>query len=775
MKRRKNAPPRLLRLPRTTQQTIPVEEVFEDGMMRCGPVYSCAFTLEDTDYAATSDDYQEDVLRRYEELIKSLGSDVDLKVVLMNRLVDEEKLHEAVHVPLKGDAYDGLRRELNDLNWARALRGENRVRRDRCLVLSGRPDNPEQAAAWFSRLGDSLTRSATALGTAVRRQDAAERLSLLGSFFRPGVPYAPPEKLSLLAKRAGRRQFADRIAPDGMTFDPAGAFFRIDDRYGRALMIRDFPVHLDDSLLAGMMDLPREMLLAADYRVMTKEQALRIVHGHKDKIEADIRKRTVSSGREGNWNAAIPRHLEEERATCEYMFDLINQCDQRLVFAQVVLVHMADSLAQLDLDTQSIQAAGRRAGADIGVLRHRQEQGLNTALPYGLEQVRQRRIISSENAAFLVPFRTREVFESGGIVYGINEISRNLVMMNRRRYKNGNAFIVGDAGGGKSVLAKTEMHAVFLSTDDDMIILDPDGEYARITEWLGGQVVNISAESRDHINMLDVSGDYGHGDDLVTLKCSLLSGAVDLMMRGQMSGPQRSVLDRCVNSVLARYLTGTAPVPTLVTLHDELLAQSEQSAREVALAMELYVRGSQNVFAQPTNVNTHNRLVCFDIRRLSPQLRDLGMMVVLDEIDRRVAQNRRAGRHTWIWCDEIWTLLAYPQTCEYLWGFWKRCRKYGGLPTGITQSLTAIAASEKGLEMLSNSELVFMMGMSADDRAAAAELFGLSADQQGFLKRAEPGHGLMRAGRTIIPLDACLDTDSDLYRVVSTKLEEVTA
>ncbi|MBD5559958.1 MAG: hypothetical protein HDQ87_06320 [Clostridia bacterium] len=681
MAKQTHAAPVVYRNPKTTQKSIPIEEVYADGMMKHGRVYSCAYAIDDTNYTATSEENQADILLKYEEIIKSVASDVEMKVVVINRLEDEDKLHQAIDLKMQGDSKDPLREELNEINWERAIKGDNHIHRDRILVLSGVHDSKDHAAIWFSRMQDNLFRDFNALGTKAKRQNADDRLETLSRFLRPGALWERQDvdemKLSAKEKKKlkkqnpanNKRMWADKIAPDGIEFHPGGSYFRIDDRYGRALMIRDFPTNMDDTLISDIMNMPREMIVTADYVAMAKDQALKIINRHKDKVEGDIRKRTVNSGKEGNWNAAIPRHLEEERETCDYMFDIINKEDQRLVLAQVVIIHMADSLEQLDLDTNTIQSTGKGKGADIGILRFRQEYGLNTALPYGLELVGQRRIISSENASFIVPFRTKEIFEPGGIVYGCNEISRNLIMMDRMRYKNGNGFIVGDAGGGKSVLAKSEMYSVYLATNDDMIILDPDGEYSRVVEWLNGQVIHISAESKQHINLMDISRDFDAGDDAVTLKCGVVSGAADLMMRGMMNGAQRSVLDRCVYAVLSRHQqTPGSPAPTLRTLYEELMQQPEAAAHEVALAMEIYTTGSLNTFAQPTNVNIDNRIVCFDIKDLSPQMRDLGMMVVLDEIDRRVARNRNAGIHTWVWCDEIWTLLNYPQTQEYLWG-----------------------------------------------------------------------------------------------------------
>ena len=702
---------------------------------------------------------------RYEELIKSMATDVDMKVVLENR---ETKSAAGTIPEGPPDGLEGIRRVLSDIVAERRASGDAALSRVRTVVLTRRFARERDAQQFFARAGDTLEIGARQMDAAAERMTAEERVRALRHFFRPHMDgRSLPETASWRRIHAWA---ADAICPDSLVIEPS--HIELDGRYARALYVRDFPARMDDTLIADIMELPREMLVTADYCAKSKEEAMRILNRHKDRVEADIRKRTVTSGREGNWNASIPRHLEEEREALDRFFTCISTQDQRIVMTQITIVHMAESLDELNQDTDAIRAAGTAKGADIGVLRYRQEQGMLTALPIGADHVRQRRMLSSENTSFFIPFRTKEILEPGGIVYGVNEISNNLVAANRMEHKNGNGFIVGDAGGGKSLLAKYELMCAAVQTSDDLIVLDPDGEYGRIVRWLGGEVVRVAADSRDAINMMDMPDELDAGDDPIALKCGFVSGAADIMMRGAMTAAGRSVTDRCVRAVLLRsYESGGRP--TLADVYAELLAQREPAAAEVALAMEIYATGSLNVFSRQTSADIQGRLVCFDIRDLGAHMRDLGMMVVLDAIDRRVAANRRRGRHTWIWCDEIWSLLKYPQTEEYMWGFWKRCRKYGGLPTGITQSLSALCASVRGREMIANSEFVFMFGASAEDRETAAELFSLSEDQRAYLAGAAPGHGLLRAGTTVIPLDATVPMESEFYRVATTRLLEV--
>lgn len=590
------------------QDILPISELHEDGLMRCGADWSVCYELGDTNYEATSEVNQAQIMLRYEELIKSMACDVDMKVVMENRALGDRAVRDAVTVPVCGDSLDVMRRELTAIGWQRAHKGAQAMRRMRCVTLTRSFARRRDTEGFFARAGDTLTAGVKAIGAAARRLTGKERLWQLRHFFRPQMDEWSIADFASVAAHCGR--VTDAVFPDSLVLHPG--YVEMDGRFARTLILRDYPGRMDDTLLADMMDMPRELLCAVDYSAKGKEEALRILNRHKDKVEADIRKRTVTSGREGNWNASIPRHLEEEREALAQFFECISQQDQRIVMAQVLLTHIADSLSELNQDTAAIRAAAAAKGADMAVLMHRQEQGLATVLPAGPDMVGQRRMISSENASFFIPFRTKEIFEPGGIVYGVNEISQNLVMTNRMHYKNGNGFIVGDAGGGKSVLAKYEMMSVMLTTNDDLIVLDPDGEYGRIVRWLGGEVVRLAADSPDTINLMDLPDALVPGDDPVTLKCALISGAADLMMRGAMNGAERSVVDRCVRSVLMHHAALGGRPPVLADVYECLRAQPEPAARDVALAMEIYAKGSLSVFSRPTSVNVSGRLICFD-------------------------------------------------------------------------------------------------------------------------------------------------------------------
>lgn len=576
-------------------------------MIRSGSKWSVCYELGDVNYEATSEENQAQIMLKYEELIKAMATDVDMKVVMENRAQGTNRRTLKAPDTAHEDGLDALREQLQSITESRASSGVQCVNRLRYITLTRQFANKRDAAQFFARAGDTLAMGAKQMSASVRRLSGPDRIAVLRHFFRPHMDGAAVPDFDKARLTAGKVR--DTLCPDSIAIDPG--HFEVDGRYARALYLRDYPARMDDTLMADIMDMPKEMLVSADYCAMSKEDALRILNRQKDKVEADIRKRTVTSGREGNWNASVPRHLEDEREALDQFFTCINAQDQRIVMAQVTIVHFGETLEELNQDTDAIRAAAAAKGADIGVLRYRQEQGMLTAIPVGPDHLEHRRMLSSENASFFIPFRTREINEPGGIVYGINEISGNPVVVSRMEHKNGNGFIVGDAGGGKSLLAKYELMSAMLTTGDDLIVLDPDGEYGRIVCWLGGEVVRIAADSPDCINMMDLPDNLGPGDDPVTLKCGFISGAADLMMRGAMTAAGRSVTDRCVRAVLMRaYSSGQSP--TLADVHEELTQQREPAAQEVALAMEIYAKGSLNIFSRQTNVDISSRLICFD-------------------------------------------------------------------------------------------------------------------------------------------------------------------
>ena len=460
------------------------------------------------------------------------------------------------------------------------------------------------------------------------------------------------------------------------------------------------------------------------------------------------------------------------------MLDDLTTRDQRMMFAVVTLVHLADSKKELGSDTETLQSIARKHLCQLAPLNWQQADGLVTALPLGLRRIDALRTLTTEALSVLMPFKAQEVWDRGGVYYGQNAISKNLIVADRKQLLNGNAFVLGISGSGKSFSAEQEMVALALSTKDDIIIIDPEAEYRPLVEGLGGQVINISATSPNHINAMDMEKGYGDGENPVVLKSEfLLSLCEQLIGDGKLSAKEKSIIDRCTAQVYRDYIRGgyQGQVPTLQDFHEELLRQPEKEAADVALAIELFVGGSLNTFAKPTNVNTHARILCYDIRDLGKQLLPVGMLVVLDSIFNRIIRNRALGRNTWIYIDEIYLLFQHEYSANFLFTLWKRVRKYRACATGISQNVEDLLQSHTARTMLANSEFLIMLNQAATDRAELAHLLNISDNQLSYITNVDSGHGLIKCGRAIVPFVNHFPRHTRLYQMMTTKPSDFAA
>ena len=471
----------------------------------------------------------------------------------------------------------------------------------------------------------------------------------------------------------------------------------------------------------------------------------------------------------------MPYDLEQQRKETREMLDDLTTRDQRMMFAVVTLVHLADTKEELDSDTETLQSAARKHLCQLATLNWQQADGLTTALPLGLRRIDALRTLTTEALAVLMPFKAQEIRDQGGIYYGQNVISKNLIVANRKELLNGNGFVLGVSGSGKSFTAKEEIAGVALSTEDDIIVIDPESEYGPLIEGLGGEVINISATSRNHINAMDMDQGYGDGENPVVLKSEfLLSLCEQLVGSGKLSAKEKSIIDRCTAGVYHDYIRNgyQGAAPTLQDFHAELLRQTEAEARDVALAIELFTEGSLNTFAKPSNVDTNSRILCYDIRDLGKQLLPVGMLVVLDSVFNRIIHNRKMGKNTWVYVDEIYLLFQHEYSANFLFTLWKRVRKYGACCTGITQNLDDLLQSHTARTMLANSEFLVMLNQAATDRAELAQLLNISDNQLSYITNVDSGRGLIKCGSTIVPFMNVFPKNTRLYKLMSTKFME---
>ena len=541
------------------------------------------------------------------------------------------------------------------------------------------------------------------------------------------------------------------------------------------MFLKDYAAFLKDDILTKLTEISRDLMLSIDIIPIPTDEAVREVENRMLGVETNAANWQRRQNANNNFTAMLPYDMELQRnETKEFLEDLTTR-DQKMMFALVTIVHMADTKKQLDEDTEAIRTAARERMCQLAVLKWQQMDGLNTALPIGVRKIDVTRTLTTESLAVLMPFRVQEIAHRHGIYYGQNAISKNMIVADREQLMNGNSFIVGVSGSGKSFAGKNEIVNLMLAGDCDVILLDPEREYSALVRAMGGEVIHISATSPNHINAMDMNREYGDGANPVILKSEFVLSLCEQLIGGQNLGAkQKSIIDRCTAGIYRQYQSrGYEGIPpTLQDFHRELLSQDEPEAKEIALAIELFTEGSLNTFAKHTNVDTNNRLICYDILDLGKQLMPIGMLVVLDSILNRITKNRAKGRKTFIFIDEIYLLFQHEYSANFLFTLWKRVRKYGAYCTGITQNVEDLLQSHTARTMLANSEFLIMLNQAPTDRLELAKLINISSEQMDFIKDVNPGCGLIKVGSALVPFENRFPKNTELYRLMSTKVNE---
>ena len=756
---------------RRTQDVLPAREAFRDGMFRSGrDLYTKTYRFSDINYAVASANDKREMFLGYERLLNALDSGIGTQITLYNRVTDRDTLLKGTVLREREDGLDGYREEYNGMLREKA-QGAQRVMQEKYITLAARCQNEEDAKRYLARKSADLGAHLAQMGSRLSALDLEERLRLLHDFYRTGEE----KEFSFDADTVMRlgQDFRDAAAPETLSFEKD--MFRMGDRFGRVLYLRDYAAYIRDSMLQELTDLERSLMLSVHILPVDTQQAVREAEMRLLGVETNITnwQRRQNTGR--NWSATVPYDMARQKEEMKEFLDDLTKRDQRMLLAQVILVHTADTKEQLDEDTRALMRTAQKHLCRLCVLSWRQEQGLCGAMPFGVRRIEALRTLTTESLAVLMPFRVQDVVHEEGMYYGQNVISGNMILADRRQLLNGNAFILGVSGSGKSFAAKSEIVSAMLSRDCDVLVIDPEREYDALTRALGGSVIRLSAAGGNHINAMDIHADYADGVNPVILKSEfIISLCEQLIGERQLGAREKSVIDRCAALVYRDYQKRgyTGEAPTLRDFRMELLRQEEPEAQEIALAIELFTHGSLNTFAQQTSVDTDNRMITYDILDLGPQLRTLGMLVVLDAILNRITKNRREGRQTFLFIDEIYLLFQHEYTANFLFTLWKRVRKYGAFATGITQNVDDLLQSHTARTMLANSEFIIMLNQAPTDRAQLASLLSISPQQLSYITNAEAGRGLIRIGSALIPFEDRFPKDTALYRLMTTKPQE---
>ena len=699
-------------VPRSVQDIIPVRAIWHDGIFLTGRnTYSKMFRFRDINYTVASDEDRDSMIRQYIQLLNSLDTGSVTQILLNNSRLNRLDFERNTLIPMRNDEHDPYRKEVNYMMNGHAA-SANSIIQDRYVTISVTRKSIEDARLYFARIGTDLSGHFNRIGSQVSDVDTKARMEIIHNFFRAGEETFYDFDLKNHMKRG--HDFRDYICPD--SFENHADYFRMGDRYGRVLLFRDYASFIKDDIVSQMTDLSRNMMLSINIVPVPMDVAIRDIEQRMLGVETNIAQYQRKQNMNNNFS-----------------------------------------------------------GNQMSVLRYQQLDGLQTTMPFGVKSIEATRTLTSEALAAFIPFRVQEVHDRHGIFYGVNVISKNMIIADRRRLLNGNSFILGIPGGGKSFFAKEEILFLFLNSDADIIIIDPEREYRALIQKLGGSVIEISATSRNHINAMDMSRNYGETDPIIEKSQFLQSLCEQIVAGHKFQKGQQSIIDRCTENVYRYYQQGNymGTPPTLQDFRDELLRQPEPEAHSLALELELFTRGSLNTFAKQTNVDTSNRLICYDILELGEQLRAVGMLVILDSILNRITQNRQKGKETYIFIDELYLLFLHEYSAQFLYKLWKRVRKYGAFCTGITQNVSDLLQSYTARTMLSNSEFIVMLNQAASDRFELAKLLNISNEQLSYITNVDAGHGLIKIGPNLVPFENHFPKDTELYSLLTTKLAEV--
>lgn len=755
-------------VPKSVQQALPIKRIWPDGIFQVGNKYSKSFRFSDINYAIASKEDKTEMFLDYSDLLNALDSGATAKITLNNRRINKDEFERSLLLPMKEDVLDQYRKEYNDMLLSKVSGTSNSIYQERYLTISVHKKNIDEARTYFARVGTDITTHLAKLSSVSEELDAGERLQVFRDFFRAEEPSAFPFDLKVFAKKG--HSFKDWICPESMEFKKD--YFKINERYGRVLYMQDYASYVKDDMISELCDLSQNLMLSIDILPVPTDEAVREIQNKLLGVETNVTNWQRRQNANNNFSAVVPYDMELQRKETKEMLDDLTTRDQRMMFGLLTMVHMADSKKQLDSDTETLLSVARKHLCQLSILKWQQVDGLNTVLPYGIRKINALRTLTTESTAVLIPFHTQEIMKPGGIYYGQNAVSKNMLVADRRKLLNGNSFRLGVSGSGKSFSAKEEIVALALSTEDDILILDPESEFGSLVEALNGEVIRISATSDTHLNAMDMDSAYGNEKNPLIEKSEfILSLFEQLVGAGNLSAKEKSILDRCTADVYRDYMRGgyQGEIPTLKDLYRQLMLQPEDEARGLALSSELFINGSLNTFAQPTNVNTKSRIIAYDIRELGEQLMPLGMLVTLDSIFNRVIQNWKKGKTTWIFADEFYLLFRYQYSADFFYRLYKRIRKYSGFVTGLTQNVEELLKSDTARLMLANSEFLILLNQATTDREELASLLNISDNQLSYITNVGAGHGLIRCSGNIVPFENSFPKNTKLYRLMTTK------
>ena len=752
------------KVPRKVQDVIPIKRIWPDGIFLVGSKYAKSWKFTDINYLVASREDKESMFLTYSELLNGLDSGACTKITINNHHMKRSDFEDSVLMRYRGDGLDTYRDEYNQVILDKAM-DANGILQEKYVTITVGKRNVEEARAYFARMEVDLAAHFAALGAKCVSMDASERLRALHDFYRSGEENAFAFDIRNAAKHG--HDFKDYICPDSL--EKHSDYLMLGERYARVLYLKDYASYIKDSFVAELTEMSRSMMLSIDILPVPTDEAVREVENRLLGVETNITNWQRKQNQNNNFSAVVPYDMELQRKESKEFLDDLTTRDQRMFFAVITMVITADTKEELDQDTETILSTARKHMCQMAVLKYQQLDGLNTVLPIGTRKINAFRTLTTESLAVFIPFKVQEIMDKGGIYFGENAISHNLIMCNKENLLNQSAFVLGVPGSGKSFSVKELIAFLILNTDDDILVCDPEGEYAPLVEAMGdlGSVIRVSAGGRDRLNAMYMVDGYGENNPIVVKSEFIMSLVEQIDKKGV--GPQhKSIIDRCIAQVY-REAYEASTIPTLCTLREKLLEQPEPEAKQIALSLELYTTGSLDIFGKQSNVDLDKRVVVFDIHGLGAQLKPTGLLVITDTMLNRVTLNWKKGKRTHVFIDEFHVVFENEFSAQFFNSAWRQFRKRNAYPTAITQNVEYLLDSVQASTMLSHSEFIVMLNQAASDREELAKLLNISNEQMSYITNADPGCGLIKYGGSLVPFVNRFPKDTMLYQLMTTR------
>ena len=761
----------------SAQDSIPYLQIRVDGICQ---VTSTHFTktiqFRDINYQLSDNEDKQAIFDGWCDFLNYFDSSIKFQFSFVNLTALRESFVRAI--PSRSDQFESIQRELSKIIEEQQAKGNNGIVKTKYLTFGIDADNIRSAKPRLERIETDILNNFKRLGVSAEVLNGQERLRVLHDILRMDTPEPFTFRWEDLPRSGLSTK--DYIAPSSFLFNRAKDF-RMGKKFASVSFLQILAPELSDRILKDFLDIESNIVVNIHVQSVDQVSAIKTIKRtitDLDKSKIEEQKKAVRAGYDMD---IIPSDLATYGAEAKKLLSDLQSRNQRMFLVTFLILNTADTKRQLDNNVFQTNSIAQKYNCQLTQLDYQQEEGMVSSLPLGLNQIEIQRGLTSSGVAIFVPFTTQELFQDSpeALYYGINALSNNIIMVDRKLLKNPNGLILGTPGSGKSFSAKREISNVFLATDDDIMICDPEGEYFPLVQRLEGQVIKISPTSKHHINPMDINLNYSDEENPLSLKSDFILSLCELIVGGKdgLKPVEKTIIDRCVRMVYQDYLNDPKPenMPILGDLYDCLRRQEEKEAQFVATALEIYVTGSLNVFNHQTDVDVSNRVVCYDIKELGKQLKKIGMLIVQDQVWGRVTANRSAGKSTRYYIDEFHLLLKEEQTATYSVEIWKRFRKWGGLPTGITQNVKDLLRSPEIANILENSDFIYMLNQASEDRGILAKRLNISPHQLSYVTNSGEGEGLLFYGNVILPFIDRFPTDTELYRIMTTKLNEVVA